>query len=445
MGKKLSSENKPRPKKLKDPRKATRTWLERLEKVESPDITFANHRFPIVMKRARGMVVTDIEKRKYTDFTACFGVVALGHGAQVVKAAIRKQSAQLIHGMGDVHPTQEKIRLLEMLSQLSPFQNAKVHLSLSGSEAVETALKTAMLVTKRSRFLSLSGGYHGLHMGAMTLSGMPFFVQGFEAWVAETTTVLPFPTEDEEANVLLKLESELKSKAYAAFVLEVVQGRGGDRCISPKFAKTAKSICEKYGTMLVFDEVFTGFGRTGKLFALEHVNVVPDIICLGKSLAGGLPLSACVAEAEIFNKWEKSSGEARHTSTFLGHPLACAVARATLSEIVRKLPDFQKELLAIEKTFQHFLDMLSKGGLSEKFPVRITGMGFMRGICFYEQPPGFAVQLMEELLDRGFLVLPSGEDARTVSLSPPLIAKATDYKRLFEELIKVLQNLRAKI
>lgn len=436
----------------------TKKLLERLKKVECPDTTYFAENFPIIMKRARGLNVVDVDNNVYLDFTSCFGVLALGHTSSTVLQAIKKQSKHLIHGMGDVHPTEAKIKLLELIAKISPYKNAKSLLGLSGSDALEAAIKTAMLATNRYQFLSLDGGYHGLKFAPLALNNRDIFTSGFEPWLQGKCVTLLFPYFKgdilcekfrPDANffanehnlkssefVLNALEDELKKKHYAALVLEPIQGRGGKRELQKEFLETCAFLCKKYGTLLVFDEVFTGFGRSGKMFALEHSQVVPDLLCVGKALGGGLPVSACMGE--ILDVWGKSSGEARHTQTFLGHPLSCAVAYKTVLEIQRKMPEFQNELISIENEFKKFVNLMEKSGLNEKFPFEIRGKGFMRGIWFYTQKEGFCVSLMEKLLERGFLILPEGNRADVLSITPPLITKASHIKKLLKELFVVL-------
>jgi len=371
------------------------------------------------------MRLWDIEGNRYTDFTACFGVAALGHRPKAALQAMRKQSAKLIHGMGDVHPSESKIRFLTLLSQMLPFAKANTILSSTGSETVETALKTAVLATNRHQFLSFEGGYHGLLTGPLRLNSRELFRQGFDSWLETSATILPFP-ESEEATS--KLEDALKTKKYAAIVMEPVQGRGGDRAFPKQFVQDAAQLAKKYGTLLIFDEVFTGFGRTGKLFAFEHFDVVPDILCLGKAMGGGLPLSACAGD--VLEVWGKSTGEARHTSTFLGHPLACAVGHATIREIKNMLPQLGKELILIEKEF----------GKLESNKIAVNGLGFMKGLHFRGTQPSFAFELSKKLLKQGFMTLPSGEKGDVLSLTPPLIAKAKDYARIFDAIKSIIQH-----
>jgi 4-aminobutyrate aminotransferase-like enzyme len=446
--------------KKKSPRKNTKKFLDRLKKVECPDTTHIEERFPIVMKSAKGLYVRDVDHNRYCDFTSFFGVAALGHRPQTTLQSMRKQMAQLIHGMGDVHPTESKIKLLELLAKITPFERAKSLLSLSGGDAVETAIKTAMLATKRAQFLSFAGGYHGLQFGPLSLNSNAFFTSDFNEWTKERTTSIPFPyfsgamfCEEERPSsdfflkkhnlqnpdaVLEILEAELKKKVYAALVMEPIQGRGGKRSFDAKFLESCKELCKKYGTLLVFDEIYTGFGRTGKMFALEHSGVVPDLLCLGKALGGGLPLSACVGD--IMDVWKTSEGEARHTQTFLGHPLACAVGYKTILEIEKQLPLFQAEVPKIEQEFKNFILKMKENEFHKKVPFEIRGNGFMHGIWFYDQEEGFAVSIMNELLERGFLVLPEGPRADVLSLCPPLIAKAGEYRKFLQVAFEILKE-----
>ncbi|WGL60542.1 aspartate aminotransferase family protein [Pigmentibacter sp. JX0631] len=437
-------------------RKLNNSFLSRLQNVECPDTTYINENFPIVMKKGKGMSIQDVDNNKYLDFTACFGVLALGHRPQTTIQAIRKQAAKLIHGMGDVHPTEAKINLLEQIAKITPYEKAKSLLGQSGGDAIESAIKTAMLATNRYQFLSFSGGYHGLQFAPLALNHRQDFIHGFEPWLHNKSTAIPFPSfsPDETgldsqqlkcihqlypADVVLNLlEDELKKKIYAALILEPIQGRGGKRAFTAEFLKTCKELCAKYGTLLVFDEIYTGFGRTGKLFALQHFNVTPDLLCLGKAMGGGLPISLCVGD--IMEVWEKSKGEARQTQTFLGHPLACAVAYETIKTIQKNLPNFQKELLAIDQEFLKFQQNMQQEGLFTRFPFVIRGKGFMKGIWFYKSDAGFCVPLMEQLLNHGFIVLPEGERADVLSFTPPLIVKANHFNKIFKTIIQLLKN-----
>lgn len=400
--------------------KSSQALLAELKACESPNITYFDERFPVVIKKGRGMCVVDIEGKSYLDFTAFFGVQALGHCNEKIKKALRKQSEQLIAGIGDVHPNESKIHLLSALKKILPYESPNIVLGCSGSEAVEVAMKTAVLATGKNRFLSFADAYHGLLSAPLKLSDNRIYTDSFESWIRPRATVLPFPAEGSVDAVLSQLEDEMKTLKYSAVVLEPVQGRGGDRAFPNDFLREASALSKKYGVLLIFDEIFSGLGRTGKMFAFEHSGVVPDIICLGKALGGGLPLSACAGD--VLEVWgQQVDGEARHTSTFLGHPLACATGVAAVKEIMKRLPEFQESLVQIDREFDK---------LSLPFKFKTTGKGFMRGINFPGRR-GFGAYLMFELLKEGFLVIPAGGRGEVLSLTPPLIAQARDFKKLF--------------
>ena len=254
--------------------------------------------------------------------------------------------SKLMHGMGDVFPSESKIRLLELLSKITAFDSSKTILGLNGGDAIESAMKTAMLVTSKDKFLYFSGAYHGLQFGPLAVNGREHFRRGFEKWLFDKSSELPFPFDSRLADlpehilkkyhmespsrVLELLEKKLKTGSFAAVILEPIQGRAGEREFSESFLRDCKYLTKKYNSLLIFDEIFTGFGRTGSLFASQALNILPDILCVGKALGGGLPLSACIGD--IVGEWEISKGEARHTSTFLGHPLAVNLLTAQLRQ-----------------------------------------------------------------------------------------------------------------
>lgn len=426
-------------------------WLARLAKIECSDTTYIGEKFPTILKKGKGIFVTDIDNKKYLDFTSGFGVLALGHRSPVTLNAIRKQSAQLIHGMGDVHPSDAKIKLLELLAKITPYTSPKSLLGLSGSDAVESAMKTAILATGRSKFIAFDGAYHGVHLAPLHLNNTKHFTNGFEALLTNRASILPFPHFDENgpdaisdntinpSSVLTMLEDILRSRAYAALIMEPIQGRGGIRVFAKSFLQECKNLCKKYGTLLIFDEILTGFGRTGTLFGYEHTQVVPDLMCLGKAMGGGLPLSACIGD--VMDAWETSKGESRQTQTFLGHPLACAVGYETILHIQKKLPECQKELIKIQKEFHIFTHKMNEQKLTEHFPFFVRGVGFMGGLSFYTQNKDFGPKLMEKLYLKNLFVLPEGQESNVISLLPPLTATAQNYHKMFKTILTVLQNL----
>lgn len=439
--------------------------LEKLKKTESPNVTYLGEKFPIVMKKAKGLVVIDADGNRFKDFTSCFGVLALGHQHSVVVRTVRSQVGKLIHGMGDVHPSESKIKLLTTLQEIAPFPGSRTILGQSGSDAIEAALKTAMLVTKRNKFISFSGSYHGLTFGPLALSDRELFREGFETWLADKAMQLPFPSSDEfrenplscvdlppdmrvinsqenqdnPDKVLTKLEELLRKRDVAALVLEPLQGRGGERVWPKDFVKNAYFLAKKYETLMIFDEIFSGLGRTGKMWAHEHFGVVPDILCAGKAMGGGFPLSACMSP--LHDVWGKSSGEARHTSTFLGHPLSCEVGHQVLLAIRSHLPKFTLELEQIEKEYARFISVCKERAIDKQHPFVVRGIGFMRGLFFFASKPDFVPNLTTELLQAKYLLLPSGTHGNVLSLTPPLNTKAVEYRLLFNKLVNILAKV----
>ncbi len=324
----------------------TQKLLSLLRDYESRNVTFmdADGTWPIVWERARGVHVWDVEGRKYLDLTAAFGVAAAGHANSRIVAAGRAQMGKLLHAMGDVHPHRLKGELARKLSEIT-FErwrrsSAKTIFTNSGFEAVEAALKTAFLATGRRGVIAFKGAYHGLGYGALNVTHRDHFRGPFRAQIGKFSHFCPFPaTPRDLPNIEKRLRKLIQSSEIGAILVEPIQARGGINVPPPDFLPLLRRIANEAGALLITDEIYTGFGRTGRWFATEHVDVVPDVICLGKALSGGFPISACVGKTEIMDKaWPESSGEAIHTSTFLGHPVGCAMALASIDELAsRKL------------------------------------------------------------------------------------------------------------
>lgn len=390
---------------------------ERLRRCESRNVTFLADDWPVFWERAEGVNVWDADGNRFLDFTAAFGVAGLGHTREESQAALAAQASALFHAMGDVHPTELKVRLCEKLSALT-FERwgagtGKVILGNSGFEAVEAALKTALLHTGRRGVIAFRGGYHGLGFGALAAGGIPFFREPFRSQLADFATLLPFPTEESELAALRReLEKTILEQKTGAILVEPIQGRGG--CVVPprEFLHLLREVCDAHGALLIADEILTGFNRTGALFACEHAGVLPDLICLGKALTGGFPLSACVGRADIMDAWPLSNGEALHTSTFLGNPLGCAMALSSLE----KHADPAVSRLVCERG-EKFRTALTDAGQ----PVR--GMGLMLGMELLKQngqPDGErAISIIKRALRDGLLLLADSPTANVLSFTPP--------------------------
>jgi 4-aminobutyrate aminotransferase-like enzyme len=422
-------------------RSRTAQTLALVSQFESRNVTFLDPdgTWPIVWERAKGVHVWDAEGRRYLDLTAAFGVATTGHANSAVVRAGQRQMARLLHAMGDVHPHALKAELARQLSRLTfdrwtrgrSAQHAKTIFCNSGFEAVEAALKTARLATQRSGIIAFSGAYHGLGYGALNATHRGFFRDPFRAQLREFGRFARFPT----SNVDLKITARELADAFrcgeiGAVLVEPVQARGGINVPPPEFLPLLRKLCDTHGALLITDEIYTGFGRTGRWFACEHSRTAPDLICLGKAMTGGFPLSACVGRAAVMDAaWPPSAGEAIHTSTFLGHPVGCAMALAQIRELAqRKLPAHAAT------NGLRALRLLRK----LKFPPHLRGsargIGWMLGVelTLADGSPATAASLavIKAILHRGFVLLPEGEHANVISFTPPLTLELRDFERV---------------
>ena len=429
--------------------KANKT-LETLRRYESRNVTFIDPdgSWPIVWERAKGVRVWDDAGCEYLDFTAAFGVAAAGHANPRIVAAGQRQMARLLHAMGDVHPHALKAELALELSRLTferlAKRTGKTVFCNSGFEAVEAALKTAHLATGRTKIIAFERAYHGLGYGSLNATWRSEFRSPFRRQLGEFAGFVPFP---EAKADLAKLEKQLNSESrrqkIGAILVEPIQGRGGTHIPPAGFLKLLRKICNKHGALLICDEVYTGFGRTGRWFASEHFGVVPDVICLGKALTGGFPLSACVGRADVMDRaWPESKGEAIHTSTFLGHPVGCAMALASLRELEAK-----KLVTRSAEMGEHFLTELRR--LAKRLGqarCRPRGRGLMLALeLFDEGKPAEAIALAvtKRLLAEGFILLPEGEPANILSITPPLTIGKTHIARFTCALGQALEDAYA--
>jgi 4-aminobutyrate aminotransferase-like enzyme len=405
-----------------------------LERFESPNVTYisADGSWPIVWRSAHGVRVVDARGKRYLDLTAAFGVAAAGHANPRVIASAVRQMRRLLHAMGDVHPHALKADLVRELSRLTferwsvggpgPRLEGRTVLGNSGFEAVEAALKTAMLATGRRGVLAFEGGYHGLGYGTLNVTHRCMFRVPFLSQLGGFGRFLPFPKTDSDLERLeRKLNGALGRGNISAILVEPIQGRGGIRVPPDGFLRLLRRVCDTYDALLVLDEVYTGFGRTGFWFAAEAEQVVPDLICLGKALTGGFPLSACVGRSALMSQvWPRSTGEALHTSTFLGHPVGCAMALAQVREIERL--GLVARSARLGQGLLVRLREIARG--MEGLRIDVRGRGLMVGLALAD-PAGrpaatVAAEVVSRMLEQGFLVLPEGEHGEVVGLTPPL-------------------------
>ncbi len=458
--------------------------IEWLREYESRNVTFIepDGSWPIVWERARGAHVWDADGREYLDLTAAFGVAAAGHANPRVVRAGQRQMAKLLHAMGDVHPHPLKARLARALSRLTferweqrpspglaatlsppPMESGqaggerggvrgasrkgKAIFCNSGFEAVEAALKTARLATGKPGVIAFTGAYHGLGYGALNATHREHFRSHFRGQLAEFGRFVPFPARAEDlAGVGAAVDALLRDEPIGAVLVEPIQVRGGIHIPPPEFLPLLRAVCDRRRTLLILDEIYTGFGRTGKWFACEHSATVPDLVCLGKALTGGFPLSACVGRSALMDAaWPASTGEAIHTSTFLGHPVGCAMALAQIQEIqARRLVERSASL------GQFLLSLLSKleAPAAAGLDLSARGAGLLAGLEVRARhgPPAttVALGLIKTMLRRGFILLPEGEHSNVLSFTPPLTISKRQLAQAVDALAQAIGGTRVE-
>jgi 4-aminobutyrate aminotransferase len=380
-------------------------WLERDARVMSPSYTRV---YPLVVRRARMAMVEDLDGNRFLDFTAGIAVTAAGHCHPKVVAAIRRQAGRLVHMSGTDFYYTPQVRLAERLARLAPGPEPKrVFFTNSGAEAIEAALKLARHHTGRPRALAFLKAFHGRTYGAMALSASkPVHRRGFAPLVPESHHARYGDLD----SVRALLQTTCPPDELAAIFVEPIQGEGGYIVPPPDFLPGLRALCDEHGILLVLDEIQTGVGRTGRMFASEHWGVAGDIVCMAKGIANGLPLGAIVTRADVMD-WPPGS----HASTFGGNPVACAAALATLRLVDGKYRD------NAERRGVELRDGLR--ALAETHPLirEVRGLGLMIGMEIGSAAgpdPALRDRIIQEAFHRGLLLLPCGPS--TVRFCPPL-------------------------
>jgi len=386
----------------------SRALCHRLAALEAPGVNTLFAGEPTLLwEEARGANVRDVDGNLYIDLTAGFGVAAIGHAHPEVVRAVREQAGVLLHALGDVHAHPFRVELAERLVRLAPLDDPQVFFAISGAEAVEIALKTAVAATGRPGIVAFDPSYHGLTLGALAVTSRPEFRGPFLSHLSPHVRRLPFACPPEALAVALAPGD------VAAVIVEPVVGREGVLVPPPGWLAALAAACRNAGTVLIADEIFTGFGRTGTLFAVEAEGVRPDLLCCGKALGGGLPIAAVLGRRDLFRAWE-TPGEALHTATFLANPLACAAALAVLDVLEReKLPERAARLAPVVEA-----RLLA---WKERFPAAIAavrGRGLLWGIELTS--PERAKRWTAAALQRGILLLAGGPEGKVAQIVPPL-------------------------
>jgi 4-aminobutyrate aminotransferase / (S)-3-amino-2-methylpropionate transaminase / 5-aminovalerate transaminase len=365
---------------------------------------------PITWHEAAGANVRDADGNVFVDLTGGFGAALLAHKHPAITSAVHQQLDRMVHALGDLQPSDRKIALLSALAKLAPFR-ARSILGLSGADAVEAALKTALLATKRPGVIAFEGGYHGLSHGPLAACGYgEGFRKPFAAQLNPHVRFAPYATRESEiAPALRALESaiaELEGRA-GALLVEPLQGRGGVRVPAKGFLRAVGELSREHGLIVIADEIYTGLGRTKELFSSVGEGLDADLLCLGKGLGGGFPISACIGREQVMAAWGDPAGEALHTSTFLGNPIACAAALATLHELATT--DVCARAAELEQKLRSALDLPG---------VTVRGRGTLLGVAF--GGPERVLFAMRALLARGYIVCPAGAPPSVLCLTPPL-------------------------
>ena len=423
--------------------------LEGDERFISPSYTRS---YPLVAKHGRGIVVTDVDGNEFFDFSAGIAVVSTGHCHPHVVAAMQKQAGELIHMSGTDFYYESMVQLAERLSKIAPMPGPhKIYYGNSGAEAIECALKLARYHTKRQNIIAFYGAFHGRTMGALSLTASKPQQRRRFAPLVPGVTHIPYPDlyrgpkdgQDPDAFALScarfieeKLfKTTLPPEEVAAIFVEPVQGEGGYVVAPTIFMQELRKICDRHGILLVADEVQSGAGRTGKWWAIEHTGVQPDIVCIAKGIASGMPLGITMTRAEIMD-WIPGS----HASTFGGNPVCIAAALATM-DVIEK----EKLLEHSAKVGAHMLKRMAEWPKKLKLvgDVRGQGRGLMIGIDIVkdkatkEYAAAERDQIVEKAFEHGVLFLGCGPSS--IRICPPLVvteAQADVAMDVLEECIR---------
>ncbi len=406
--------------------------------------------YPLVVKEGRGMVIEDVDGNLFLDFTAGIAVTVTGHSHPKVVRAIEEQARKFLHFCGSDFYYEPMAKLSEKLSRMAPGRSAKkVFLTNSGTEAVEAALKLARYSTRRQHIIAFLGSFHGRTLGSLSLTAsrsshrahfgplipdVHHIAYGYCHRCPYNLTYGTCGIECVQYIEKVLFRSEVAPEEVAAIFVEPIQGEGGYIVPPPEYLGMIKDICQRHGILLVADEVQTGFGRTGKMFACEHWGVEPDILCVAKGIASGLPLGAMIARSDI-STWTPGT----HGSTFGGNPVACAAALATIALLQDGLVRNAAEVGSYLK------ERLNQ--LKTTYPVigDVRGLGLMIGVELVRQDdartpdPQLRNQVIQRAFEKGLLLLGCGES--TVRFSPPLVVKEVEAQTAVEIFTSTLKEL----
>ena len=395
----------------------------RAAKVLTPALS---HYTNLEIEKGRGAYLISKNGKKYLDFACGIAVTNLGHCHPKVVAAAVKQSENLIHACAGIVYYEANVLLAEKLAEICPAGLNMSFFCQSGAEAVEGAIKLAKYVKNKQGIIAFEGSFHGRTLGALSVTTSKQKYRDRYEPLLPNIFIAPYSKE----NSLVEVEKILKSNRIAGVIVEPIQGEGGYIVPSKEFLSGLRNLCNKYEALLIFDEVQTGFGRTGKMFASEAFGVYPDVMTVAKSIASGFPLGAVIAKDSIMKQWSPGA----HGSTMSGNPVSCAAALATIDVIEKeKLPEYALKMGGYLKAK---LDKLKK---DYSAIIEVRGMGLMLAVEFKDNAA--AKQIMESCLKDGLILISCGTRDQVIRFIPPLIITKEQIDtavNIFEEALKSL-------
>jgi 4-aminobutyrate aminotransferase / (S)-3-amino-2-methylpropionate transaminase / 5-aminovalerate transaminase len=419
--------------------------LERMQRAVAGPISAS---FPVVVEEARGAVVIDVDGNVFIDFTGGVGCLNVGHAAPRIVAAAQEQLARFSHTDFTVLPYESYVLLAERLTRLAPISGqVRAAFFNSGAEAIENAVKIARAYTRRPAVIAFDGGFHGRTLMAMSLTSKTHpYKAGFGPFAPEVYRV-PFPNPyrgPDADQALRELERafalRVPAEEVAAIVFEPVQGEGGFVLPPAEFVRGLRRLCDRHGIVMVADEVQTGFGRTGRLFALEHFGVEPDLVTVAKSIAGGLPLSGVLGRAEIMD----APADNGIGGTFVGNPVACAAGLAVLDTIeeegiLERAEAIGAEIRARMESWRERFDPIGDvRGLGAMLAIELVGD---RGAK--DPAPAVTSAIVEAAAERGLLLLKAGVHGNCIRVLLPLVIAGAELEEALDVWEEALEAVLA--
>jgi 4-aminobutyrate aminotransferase-like enzyme len=392
--------------------------VKRAQKVLMPVLS---HATDLEVVRGEGVYLIGKDGKKYLDFACGIAVTGLGHCPKEVVKAAQKQMKTLIHNCAGITYTEANIKFAEELVKVTPKGLDKVFLCQSGTESIEGALKLARYVTKKPGLVGFKGGFHGRTFGSLSLtSSKEKYRKGYEPFLPETYIIEP----------TLEAVKQLDLSKIAGMVIEPIMGEGGYKVHDKVFISGLRQICDENKIVLIFDEVQTGFGRTGKMFCCEHFGVTPDVLCLSKCIAAGFPLGAIVTKKELSDQWTVGA----HGGTFTGNLVSCAAGTAAIQTIKK-----QKLVAKAASLGKYLKGQLAKIAQKDQQTIKdVRGLGLMIGVEFHA--PEVAKQVQKKCLTKGLVLITCGPKDEVIRVIPPLIVTKLQIDQALKIFAKALEE-----